>query len=212
MTKVQAVMGFDPSIWRMAQGAVDIYATADPLNCSISAPGRLLVRGAGSGASNPGVHVTQGDYYILRHQIYSFNAFSFNNVTAPTLSDVTIWSIPGMVRVRTLTLTISIHVHLPLEHNMQLAELYQEETFRIHFLACTQGFYFGKSTDITIRNSSVRARPGRPMSITADASHVEEASGSVHLDGVHFEQQGDDGLNVSGCTVYQPVCHVCTLP
>ena len=152
------------------------------------------MRGAGSGASNPGVYVTQGDYYVLRHQIYSFNAFSFNNVTAPTLSDVTIWSIPGMVRVRTLTLTISIHVHLPLEHNMQLAELYQEETFRIHFLACTQGFYFGKSTDITIRNSSVRARPGRPMSITADASHVEEASGSVHLDGVHFEQQGDDGL------------------
>jgi hypothetical protein len=77
----------------MAQDTVDIYATADPLNCTISAPGRLLVRGAGSG-----VHIAQGIYYVLRDQVYSFNAFSFANVTAPTLTDITIWSIPGMVR------------------------------------------------------------------------------------------------------------------
>ena len=122
MTKVQAVMGFDPSTWRMAQDAVDIYATSDPLNCSLSAPGRLSVQGAGSGSSK---HVKVGDWYVLRHQVYAFNAFNFANVTAPTLVDITVWSVPGM------------------------------------------GFYFSKSTDISIRNCGVRARPGRPMSITA---------------------------------------------
>ena len=92
-------------------------------------PLRLSMQGAGSGSSNPtpnpGVHVKVGDWYVLRHQVYSFNGFNFANVTAPTLVDITVWSVPGM------------------------------------------GFYFSKSTDISIRNCGVRARPGRPMSITA---------------------------------------------
>jgi hypothetical protein len=60
------------------------------------------------------------------------------------------------------------------------------------------GFYMRHSSDVHLKNCGVRWRPGRPMSITADASHFSECSGSVHLDGVHFEGQGDDGLNVHG--------------
>jgi hypothetical protein len=36
------------------------------------------------------------------------------------------------------------------------------------------------------------------MSITADASHFESCSGTVHLDNVFFSGQGDDCLNVHG--------------
>ena len=63
------------------------------------------MQGAGSGSSNPtpnpGVHVKVGDWYVLRHQVYSFNAFNFANVTAPTLVDITVcsWSVPIMAHV-----------------------------------------------------------------------------------------------------------------
>ena len=60
------------------------------------------------------------------------------------------------------------------------------------------GFVNSQTKDIHLKNCGVRWRPGRPMSITADASHFNECSGVVHLDGAHFEGQGDDGLNVHG--------------
>ena len=55
LQKVQSVMGFDPINWRMARGAVDIYATADPYNITVfgtgsGRPNMLRVHGAGSGA------------------------------------------------------------------------------------------------------------------------------------------------------------------
>jgi len=149
LLKVQAVMGFDTTAWREASGAVDIYATSDPLSCAVTAPGRLTVQLPSSQAG--AVPIRVGDSYILRHQVYSLNGFSFSDTLSPTLEKVVIWSIPGM------------------------------------------GFYFGRTRDITITSCGVRARPGRPMSITADASHFSETSGFVHLNGVHFELQGDDG-------------------
>lgn len=60
------------------------------------------------------------------------------------------------------------------------------------------GFYCGNSNDIVLIQSAVRRRPGLPMSITADASHFNQCSGAVILDRVHFEGQGDDGMNVHG--------------
>ena len=68
----------------------------------------------------------------------------------------------------------------------------------VQWSAAGMGFYVGGSTDVTLRRCGIRRRPGRPMSITADASHFSEVSGTVHLDGVHFEGQGDDGVNVHG--------------
>ena len=55
LQKVQAVMGFDPINWRMARGAVDIYATSDPYNITVfgtgsGRPNMLRVHGAGSSA------------------------------------------------------------------------------------------------------------------------------------------------------------------
>ena len=61
------------------------------------------------------------------------------------------------------------------------------------------GFYFSDCTDIHMgAGTAVRRRPGLPMSTTADASHFEQCSGHVVLDGVHFEGQGDDCINVHG--------------
>ena len=60
------------------------------------------------------------------------------------------------------------------------------------------GFYFGDSVDVTLRGAAVRRRPGRPMSITADASHFSQCRGTLLLDSVHFEGQGDDCVNIHG--------------
>lgn len=63
------------------------------------------------------------------------------------------------------------------------------------------GFVMHQTKDATVKNCGVRFRGGvggRPMSITADASHFNECSGTIHLDTVHFEGQGDDGCNVHG--------------
>ena len=62
------------------------------------------------------------------------------------------------------------------------------------------GFVMSKTKDVHLKNCGTRfrGRTQRPMSITADASHFDECSGTVHLEGVHFEGQGDDGSNVHG--------------
>ena len=60
------------------------------------------------------------------------------------------------------------------------------------------GFVMGQTKNVHLKGCGVRWRPGRPMSITADASHFNECSGTVHIDGAHFEGQGDDGMNVHG--------------
>lgn len=60
------------------------------------------------------------------------------------------------------------------------------------------GFHCLLSHDVTLTNVAVRKRGSRPMSITADASHFESCSGTVHLDNVYFSGQGDDCLNVHG--------------
>ena len=48
------------------------------------------------------------------------------------------------------------------------------------------GFLNEQTEDVNLKNCGVRWRPGRPMSITADASHFNECSGHVHLNGVHL--------------------------
>ena len=157
LLKVQSVMGFDPIHWRMARNPVDIYVTASPYTVTLNGgksgkPNSLTVHGTGFGAAR----IVAGGWYVLRHQVYSLNAFSIQNSSQVTLEDVQLYSIPGM------------------------------------------GFYSGLVHDIFLKHCGVRWRPGRPMSITADASHFNECSGTVHLDGVHFEGQGDDGLNIHG--------------
>ena len=51
------------------------------------------------------------------------------------------------------------------------------------------GFYMGQVHNAHLKDCGVRRRPGRPMSITADASHFNECSGHLHLEGVHMEGQ-----------------------
>jgi hypothetical protein len=91
MTKIQAVMEFDAVAWREAAGGVDIYATSSPLACAVAGPGQLAVKGLGSARG-----IMVGQDLVLRHQVYSLNGFSFTNATAPKLSEIVIWSIPGI--------------------------------------------------------------------------------------------------------------------
>ena len=58
--------------------------------------------------------------------------------------------------------------------------------------------WFAASRDVSMLGVGVRRRPGRPMSSTADASHFDSCGGDITLEDVHFEGQGDDGMNVHG--------------
>ena len=90
LLKVQAIMGFDTTHWRMAHNPVDIYATSEPYNLTLDGDGLLTVHHCGSENN-----IRIGDSYILRHQVYSQNGFSFQNCSDVELQGVQIFSIPG---------------------------------------------------------------------------------------------------------------------
>jgi hypothetical protein len=148
LSKVQGILGFDPETWRVADNGLDI---GGEYTCTSTGLDQVTITGAGSQMG-----LRTNSFYILRHQIYAFNGFTFTNVSSVRLTNVQIWSAAGM------------------------------------------GFLFDQSRDITLQNCGVRRRPGKPMSTNADASHFAECSGFIHIDGVHFSGQGDDGINIHG--------------
>ena len=83
-------MGFDTHHWRMAHNPVDIYATSEPYNLTLDGSGLLTVHNCGSENN-----IRVGDSYILRHQVYSLNGFSFQNCSDVELQGVQLFSIPG---------------------------------------------------------------------------------------------------------------------
>ena len=96
LLKVQAIMGFDTTHWRMAHNPVDIYATSEPYNLTLDGRGLLTVHNCGSQNN-----IRIGDSYILRHQVYSLNGFSFQNCSDVELQGVQLFSIPGELLPRT---------------------------------------------------------------------------------------------------------------
>ena len=54
------------------------------------------------------------------------------------------------------------------------------------------------STDIELSRVRIERREGRPLSISADASHFASCQGDIVLRDCHFDGQGDDGLNIHG--------------
>lgn len=60
------------------------------------------------------------------------------------------------------------------------------------------GLYASMSANITYSNVQVRRAAGRPISITADATHFQSCAGHIEVAGCVFEGQGDDGMNVHG--------------
>lgn len=60
------------------------------------------------------------------------------------------------------------------------------------------GLYAMMARDVLLQRFNVLKRGTRPMSITADAVHLDTCAGHLEIRYSTFEGQGDDGLNVHG--------------
>jgi hypothetical protein len=184
-------MGFDTHHWRMAHNPVDIYATSEPYNLTLDGSGLLTVHNCGSENN-----IRVGDSYILRHQVYSLNGFSFQNCSDVELQSVQLFSIPG----EPLPQSAKILATVPSKQDSCCPEQQAIEEIVVRWSSDAgldyiilsyvgMGFYMGQVHNAHLKNCGVRRRSGRPMSITADASHFNECSGHLHLEGVHMEGQ-----------------------
>lgn len=156
LLQAQAVLEYDPVKARPAAHAFDEYLLSDPANVSWS----FQFQGGNTNltVALPSVQgkVQVGQYYIVRHQVYSLNAFTLSQCSGVVFRDVTLYSAAGM------------------------------------------GFYSQWVDGALLERVYVTRRPGRPMSITADAAHFNSCKGLIEIRDSVFEGQGDDGLNVHG--------------
>jgi hypothetical protein len=89
----QGVLSYDPVGRRVSPDSpTDIYALTDPLPVVYT----NVTNGAGSLLTVVGATLKPGDWVIIRHQTYSFNAFSAFSVGGIRVVNVTLFAIAGM--------------------------------------------------------------------------------------------------------------------
>eukprot|EP00698_Gefionella_okellyi_P015676 TRINITY_DN443_c0_g1_i1.p1 TRINITY_DN443_c0_g1~~TRINITY_DN443_c0_g1_i1.p1 ORF type:complete len:582 (+),score=91.52 TRINITY_DN443_c0_g1_i1:133-1878(+) len=88
----QSVLQYDPAQGRPAVNALDIYQLDDPYPLLVNTANNTL-RVQGLGAAQ---HAHVGDWYILRHQVYGLNTFSFSGCDQVKIVNVTLYSAAGM--------------------------------------------------------------------------------------------------------------------
>ena len=91
--RAQSVRGYDPQKGRPSAppNVTDIYALDSPIPLTyVSAAGPAAV------VRLEGQQLPEGRWYILRHQVYSYNAFSFFGTDAVAVQGVSLFSLGGM--------------------------------------------------------------------------------------------------------------------
>ena len=88
----QGVLSYDPINRRVAPHATDIYALTDPIPLVY-----LSINNQQAQVNVTSTNLQLNDYVIIRHQTYSFNAFSNYAVTNGLwFTNITLWTIAGM--------------------------------------------------------------------------------------------------------------------
>ncbi|MFC1694403.1 right-handed parallel beta-helix repeat-containing protein, partial [Candidatus Latescibacterota bacterium] len=87
--RVEGILGYDPEKRRLATRGVDIYQTGFEKTTEVIRPGVMRV------------YVEKrlpekGTWVNIRHQIYSYNTFTFSKCANIILNDITIYACPGM--------------------------------------------------------------------------------------------------------------------
>ena len=91
--RAQSVLGYDPQKGRPSAppNVTDIYALDSPIPLTfVSASGPAAV------VRLEGTQLPEGRWYILRHQVYAYNAFSFFGTEAVRVQGVSLFSLGGM--------------------------------------------------------------------------------------------------------------------
>ena len=87
--RAQSVLGYDLAKGRVSAppNVTDIYALDNPIPLTYLSPSVLRLEGT---------HLKQGQWMILRHQVYSYNAFGFYGTQGVNIKGVTLLSLGGM--------------------------------------------------------------------------------------------------------------------
>lgn len=87
--RAQSVLGYDIVKGRVSAppNVTDIYSLDNPIPLTYLSPSVLRLEGT---------HLKQGQWMILRHQVYSYNAFGFYGTAGVTVQQVTLLSLGGM--------------------------------------------------------------------------------------------------------------------
>jgi len=100
--KVQAIMEYDPVNQRPAVHALDTYMLDNAANCDYDTSQSTLHMQGGN------FNMVQGRWYILRHQVYSFQILDFNRCSNTIMRDIIIYAAAGMGSVSTWGNTITV--------------------------------------------------------------------------------------------------------
>jgi hypothetical protein len=93
LLRAQSVLGFDPSKERPSgpPNVTDIYRLTDPIPLTY-----VSSAGAAAVVRLEGVQLPVARWYVLRHQVYSLNAFSFFGSSRVRVHNVSLFSLGGM--------------------------------------------------------------------------------------------------------------------
>jgi hypothetical protein len=91
LLRAQSVLSYDPAKSRVAANATDIYALDAPLPLAYASS-----TGAAAVVRVGGARLQLGGFVILRHQVYSFNAFNFYGTRGVAVVDVSLFCVGGM--------------------------------------------------------------------------------------------------------------------
>jgi hypothetical protein len=165
MAEAQAVIGYEPSTERYL--VPDVYMTAAPCATTFNAAASTMrVQCASQRAPAPS-QFSLGKQLVVRHQVYSYNAFSASGTPSQGLAwhDVTLFSAAGM----------GVYADFPTGVTARGLRTLRRRT--------------PSKADPSV--TLVRA-----MSINADGFHVCNAlGGELLVEHAVFEGQGDDGIN-----------------
>jgi hypothetical protein len=105
LTQAQAVIGYNPAFERFI--APDVYMTADPCAITVGANSTVFTVECVQQQANAAEFVP-GMTIVVRHQVYAYNAFNFQNCINVAVKDVVLYATAGMGVYADLTTDLSL--------------------------------------------------------------------------------------------------------
>jgi hypothetical protein len=87
LLQAQGILGFDPTTWRVANNAVDVYALGPVLPVQPLTSSSFAVKQG---------KLDVGSWVIVRHQTYAYNGISLESCSDVTVANVTMLAVAGM--------------------------------------------------------------------------------------------------------------------
>lgn len=167
--RAQSVLGYDIVKGRVSAppNVTDIYSLDSPIPLTYLSPSVLRLEGT---------HLKQGQWMILRHQVYSYNAFGFYGTAGVTVQQVTLLSLGGMGIYTDRCTGITID-------GLQI-----KKAFGRPMSICADGVHFSNTRGgaVVVQNSLFEGQGDDGINIPT----IFQAIGWVSADGLSIQVQG----------------------